>query len=413
MPQVHYKTDAANFGNYQGEIYQRGLEGQRPTMSVDSRDWEKQAKERLAADSYGYLAGSAGEFQTAENNRAAFRKWNIMPRMLQGNTYRDLSVELFGKKYPGPLLMAPIGVNKIFHPHGEEGVVHACAETGVPYIMSTASSTSIEDVAAASDGPKWFQLYWPMEKDNDITASMLHRAQDSGFEVLVVTLDLWALSWRPMDLNNAYVPFWQGIGDQIGFTDPVFKKKYQDANDGKWLEDDLKAVSIAWENVVFSGAAHKWEDLKFLKEHWKGPIVLKGIQTVEDAQEAVKFGMDGIIVDNHGGRQYDGAIGSLDVLPEIVDAVGQKLTVLFGSGIRTGADAMKALALGAKACLLGRPVIYGLSVDGEEGAKHVLKSVLADLDMNVGLTGYTNLSDLQRGILRRESGGIIHPAASH
>ena len=304
------------------------------------------------------------------------------------------------------------GVNKIFHAHGEAGVVRACADTSVPYIMSTAASSTIEEVAAASDGHKWFQLYWPMRKDDDITASMLSRAQKSGFEVLVVTLDLWALSWRPMDLDNAYVPFFLGIGDQIGFSDPVFQKKYHEMS-GKSIEDDITAASVAWENVVFSGAAHTWEDLEFLKEHWKGPVVLKGIQTVEDAKLAVSHGVEGIVVSNHGGRQYDGAVGSLDVLPEIVDAVGHKLTVLFDSGIRTGADIMKAIALGAKAVLVGRPVIYGLAADGEAGARHVLKCMLADLDMNLGLVGMTSLKDLERGILRKDSGFMPHPAASN
>ncbi|KAK5126649.1 hypothetical protein LTR85_009583 [Meristemomyces frigidus] len=377
MPTHHFKEDGHNYGAYQSDIYKMGLKGIRPSVSTDPRNWEAEAKKALSANAFGYV----------------------------GNTHRDLSVELFGTKYPNPLLMAPVGVNKIFHNDGEE-------DCSVPYIMSTAASTSIEDMAAASDGHKWFQLYWPMRKDDDITISMLQRAQKAGVEVLVVTLDLWALSWRPSDLDNAYVPFFLGIGDQIGFSDPVFQKKYQQQS-GKTIEDDVRAAAMNWEGVVFSGEAHKWEDLELLKANWKGPIVLKGIQTVEDAKLAVEHGMDGIIVDNHGGRQYDGAVGSLDMLPEIVDAVGDKLTVLFGSGIRTGADVMKAIALGAKACLVGRPIIYGLAADGEAGATHVLKCMLADLDMNLGLVGHNSCKDLNRNVLRRNEGFLPHAATSN
>ncbi|KAI4092872.1 MAG: hypothetical protein Q9206_001551 [Seirophora lacunosa] len=226
-------------------------------------------------------------------------------------------------------------------------------EIGLPYILSTAASSSIEEVAKANgDGVRWFQLYWP--QDNEITKSLLNRAKSNGYKVLIVTLDTWALAWRPADLDNAYIPFASGIGDQTGFSDPVFRSKFAAKHDNKTPEDDVFLASREWEADVFSGAAHTWEELELLKQEWDGPIVLKGIQHVEDAKKAVEMGMQGIVVSNHGGRQLDGAIGSLEVLPEIVEAVGDKLTVLFDSGVRTGADVIKALCLGAKGVLIGR-----------------------------------------------------------
>ncbi|KFY14288.1 hypothetical protein V492_02710 [Pseudogymnoascus sp. VKM F-4246] len=402
----HHESHSAhpNYGSYQQKIYIDGLKGTRPILTTDPHKWEGAAKAVLPASSYGYIAGAAGAGETMDANRIAFRKWSIIPRMLQDNTIRDLSVELFGVKYPSPILVAPVGVNKIFHHEGECAVAKAAASCNVPYIMSTASATPPEEIAKASgSGPRWFQLYWPRNKDNDVTISMLARAKTAGFTTLVVTLDLWALSWRPKDLDNAYVPFYLGIGDAIGLTDPAFQKKWKEGDGkGKSVEEDYHNACMGWEKTVFSGHSHTWEDIKFLKEHWNGPIVLKGIQSVEDAELAVKAGVQGIVVSNHGGRQYDGAVGSLSMLPPIVDAVGDKLTVLFDSGVRTGADIMKALALGAKAVLVGRPIFYGLAVSGEAGAEHVLRCILADLDMNMGLVGLHNVKQLSRKMLRKE-----------
>jgi lactate 2-monooxygenase len=259
--------------------------------------------------------------------------------------------------------MAPVGVQQIFHEDKETGLSEVCSEIGVPYILSTASSSSIEEVAKSNgNGPRWFQLYWP--QSDDITISLLKRAQASGYKVLVVTLDTWALAWRPADLDGGYVPFAKGIGNATGFTDPVFRQKFREKFNATPEERVLQA-SNEWVGDIFSGAAHSWEQIALLKKNWEGPIVLKGIQHPEDAKLAVEAGVDGIICSNHGGRQLDGAVGSLEMLPEIVDAVGDKLTVLFDSGIRTGVDIIKALSLGAKAVLIGRPAIYGLAIGGK------------------------------------------------
>ena len=304
--------------------------------------------------------------------------------MLRPTTHRDLTTEIFGQKLESPLLIAPVGVQTIFHEDKEAGVAEIAQELGIPYILSTAASTSIEDLAIANgDGNRWYQLYWP--QDDEITISLLGRAKASGFKVLVVTLDTWALAWRPADLDNAYVPFSLGIGDTIGFGDPVFRRKFTEKH-GKEVEYDIKQAALEWEATVFSGAAHTWDQIELLKKNWDGPIVLKGIQHVEDAKLAVKAGVQGIVVSNHGGRQLDGAIGSLEVLPEIVEAVGDQITVLFDSGIRTGVDVIKALCLGAKGVLIGRPFVYGLAVGGKLGAKQVLNGILA-----VGKLCYTGM----------------------
>ena len=295
--------------------------------------------------------------------------------------------------------MAPVGVQSIFHSDKEIGLAEVCGEIGVPYILSTASSSTIEEVSAASSGPKWYQLYWP--KDHKITKSLLKRAKRQGFKVLVVTLDTWTLAWRPADLDQGYIPFVAGVGNQIGFSDPEFRIKFAEKYGGKTPEESVLQASQEWLGDVFSGASQSWRDIKLLREAWDGPIVLKGIQHPEDAKLAVEAGCDGIVVSNHGGRQLDGAVGSLDMLPEIVEAVGDKIPVLFDSGIRTGADIIKALSLGATAVLVGRPVIYGLGIAGKKGAKQVLQGLLADLDQSMGLAGIKDIKGCNQIILRK------------
>lgn len=311
--------------------------------------------------------------------------------------------------------MAPVGVMQAYHQDGELGVASACAELRVPFTLSTASTSTIEEVASAVDTAagqaspsssppsRWFQLYWPL--DNEFTASILSRAKSNGYAVLVVTLDTFTVSWRPLDLDGGFLPFIKGQGVQVGFSDPVFRRKFAEMSDGDTPEDNPLLASQAFIAEAFSGHAHTWEDLQVLRKLWDGPIVLKGILSVEDARLAAQHGVDGIIVSNHGGRQLDGAVASLEVLPEIVEAVGSRVTVLFDSGIRTGADIMKALCLGAKAVLVGRPVVYGLGIGGKEGAKHVLASILADLDQSMGLSCVKSVGELNKAMLRKVAYG--------
>ncbi|KAJ5092522.1 hypothetical protein NUU61_007392 [Penicillium alfredii] len=391
---------ASNYGSYQTEIYGKGaLMGITPSVTTDPRLLEEQARRSMGLRSFNYVAGGAGEKATMDSNRLAFRQWKLIPRMMRNMDDQDVTVELFGQKYDNPLIMAPVGIQGIFHEDKETGLAEVCAEVGVPYTMSTASTCPIEDVAAANqDGKRWYQLYWP--QDNDITLSLLQRAKANGFSVLVITLDTWSLAWRPADLDNAYIPFVKGTGCQVGFSDPVFRAKFQKES-GTTVEEDVVGAARAWIGDVFSSRPHTWDDLAFVRQHWDGPIVLKGIQHVDDARKALESGCDGIVVSNHGGRQVDGAIGSLDVLPEIVDAVGSRMTVLFDSGVRTGVDVIKALCLGAKAVMVGRPVIYGLGIEGRHGARQVFQGLLADLWQSMGLSGIRSVAECNRRQMRR------------
>ncbi|HEX6351705.1 lactate 2-monooxygenase [Actinophytocola sp.] len=385
---------AGQFGSFQNEIYLQGLADQLPPFTNDPTRLEAAAREKLEPGPFGYVVGGAGAGATVAANREAFGRWRIVPRMLTGANNRDLAVSVLGQDMPAPVMLAPVGVQSIVHPDGELATARAAAELGLTMVLSTASSHTMEDVAEASgDGPRWYQLYWP--NDNEVAISLLQRAKAAGFTALVVTLDTWTLAWRPNDLDQAYLPFIRGIGNAIPFSDPAFRARL-----AKPPEEDLNAAILQW-IPMFTGTDHRWDQLPFLREHWDGPIVLKGIQHVDDARRASDAGMDGIIVSNHGGRQVDGAIGALDALPEIAAAVGDQLDVLFDSGVRTGGDVIKALALGAKAVLLGRPFVYGLALGGEAGVRHVLRGILADLDLTLGLSGNRTPADLSADTLRR------------
>jgi isopentenyl diphosphate isomerase/L-lactate dehydrogenase-like FMN-dependent dehydrogenase len=385
---------ASQFGAYQNEIYLQGLADRLPPFSTDATRLEGLAKEALEPGPFGYVAGGAGAGATVRANREAFDRWRIVPRMLTDATSRDLSATVVGTAMPAPVLLAPVGVQSIVHPDGELATARAAKELGLTMVLSTASSNTIEDVASANgDGSRWYQLYWP--NDNDVTISILQRAKAAGFSTLVVTLDTWTLAWRPNDLDQAYLPFIRAVGTAIPFSDPAFRAKLD-----KTPEEDPNMAILQW-IPMFTGTDRRWDQLPFLREHWDGPIVLKGIQHVDDARRAADAGMDGIVVSNHGGRQVDGAVAALDVLPEIAAAVGDRLDVLFDSGIRTGADIVKALALGAKAVLLGRPYVYGLALGGEAGVRHTLRGILADLDLTVGLSGNRTIADLTADTVRR------------
>ncbi|KAI1821902.1 FMN-dependent dehydrogenase [Xylaria intraflava] len=393
------------YSKYQSEIYARGIaQGSRTIVTTDPNKLRLQAKAVMHEGAYNYIAGGAGEGATMDANRLAFRQWKIIPRMMRPTAPRNLKVTLFGEQYDSPLLMAPVGAQAVYHQDKEVGTAAACAELNVPFIMSTAAASSIQEVAAASGNhPRWFQLYWPL--DDEITASILRTVKAAGFKALVITVDTACMSWRPADLDTAYMPFMSGTGNAVGFTDPVFRRKFAEMNGGTTPEDSPFLASKRWMGEAFSGDSHPWEHLEVIKRNWDGPILLKGIQHVEDARLALQHGVSGIIVSNHGGRQVDGAVASLDMLPEIVEAVGDKMTVLFDSGIRTGADIVKALALGAKAVLVGRPVMYGLGIAGKAGAKHVLASLLADLDGTMGLAGIKSVTELSPRILKKVSYG--------
>jgi isopentenyl diphosphate isomerase/L-lactate dehydrogenase-like FMN-dependent dehydrogenase len=388
-------TDQAPFANYQYEIYLAGMADQRPELPYFSpADWEQAFREAATPEAHGYVAGAAGAEDTLRENLEAFRRWRLVPRMLRDISVRDTRTELFGAELHSPLLLAPVGVQAIVHPDGELATARAAASLDVPMVHSTAASTSIEDVAAAlGDTPRWFQLYWP--NDPEMAASFVRRAEAAGYGAIVLTLDTFMLAWRPRDLRTAYLPFLKGIGIANYLTDPVFRGALE-----KPPEEDLQAAIARWA-LTFSDPTVTWDRLGFLREHTGLPILLKGILHPQDARKAVEHGIDGLIVSNHGGRQVDGAIAALDALPDVISAVPEDYPVLFDSGIRTGADVVKALALGARAVLLGRPYIWGLGVAGEEGVRQVVRSLLAEIDLTLGLSGLTALDQVSSDILVR------------
>ncbi|KAK7031872.1 Fmn dependent [Favolaschia claudopus] len=407
---------------YMIEVY-RNRQGVPPLGSVVFEELEAKAREKFEEypGVFMYAGGSAGTNSTYWGNVRAFERYRIVPRMLVDATTRSLETTIFGVTYPSPLFIAPIGVQGLFSAEGELAAAAAGKNLTVPFIMSNASSRSIEDVATANGtGHRWYQLYWPAS--NEVTLSILARAKASGFAALLVTLDTVLLGWRAHDMARSYLPFAHGVGVQVGMSDPVFMARlgrapqvrprtrfpYDAREVDRALEDgdkearDAVDLGMEWLREMNSGLFRDWEDVKFLRENWQGPLVLKGIQSVGDAEKALECGVDGIVVSNHGGRQVDGAIASLEALVRIMrsskvraaQAAG-KFTILFDSGVRTGSDIFKALALGAQGVLLGRPWLYGAAVAGQEGIEQVLKMTLADLDTTLGLSGYRSISEIQ------------------
>jgi lactate 2-monooxygenase len=372
---------------YQDEIYLTGTTGTTPGFPTDLSRLEEAARAAMTAEAFDYVAGSAGSGDTARENLAAFRRWRIVPRMLTDVSTPSYGRIVLGTELTVPFLLAPVGVLAIAHPDGERAVARAAAAQRVPMILSTAASATMEDVAEANgNGQRWYQLYWP--KDRSVAASLLGRAQAAGYSVLVVTLDTRTLAWRPRDLANGYLPFLQGIGIQNYLSDPAFRAPLTSPVDA-----DPSAAILRW-TQIFGDMSLTWDDLPFVRQHWNGPIVLKGIMSAADALRAAAAGVDGIVVSNHGGRQVDGAAGALDALVPIVAAVGSRLAVLFDSGVRGGADMLKALALGAQAVLIGRPYVYGLALGGQAGVRHVLRSLRQEFELTMRLAGLARLSEL-------------------
>ncbi|EGG48055.1 oxidoreductase [Streptomyces griseoaurantiacus M045] len=381
-----------HWADFQYEIYLNGMTGAVPRLPTDLTRLEEMAERRLGPGPVGYVAGSAGDGSTARANRAALERHRIVPRMLRDVHERDLSVEVLGRPLPAPLALAPVGVLSIMHPEAESAAARAATALGVPFTLSSASSTPLEEVARASgEGERWFQLYWA--KDREVTRSFLRRAKAAGFTALFVTLDTPLLAWRPRDLDQAYLPFLRGVGTANYFTDPAFA-----AGLAKPVHEDPDAAVLHFVNM-FADPGKTWPDLAFLRENWDGPIVLKGVLHPDDARLAAEAGMDGVVVSNHGGRQVAGSLAAADALPAVAAAVGDRLTILFDSGIRTGDDVVKALALGAEAVLLGRPYAYGLGLDGQAGVEHVLRCVLAELDLTLALSGHAGVGTLTREVL--------------
>jgi L-lactate dehydrogenase (cytochrome) len=382
----------ADFADYYREIYVRGLGGETPSIPVSVAELERRAAEAMDERAANYVFAGAGSEGTMDANREAFLRRRIVPRMLRDVAERDLSTTVLGTAMPAPLMLAPIGVQKVVHPEGELATARAAAALGLPMIASTASAFTLEEIAAAGDdAPRWFQLYWP--NDRALAASLVGRAEAAGYAAIVLTVDTFVPGWKPRDLQQAWLPFLGGVGVANYFQDPVFRAGLE-----KTPEEDAGMATGHFLGIQ-ANPSLSWDDLAWLREQTELPIVIKGIQHADDAREAVKRGIDGIVVSNHGGRQVDGALGSLDALPAITEAAGDDLAILFDSGIRSGSDAIKALALGADAVCLGRPYIWGLALEGQAGVETVLKMILAEFDLTLALCGYTRPDQLNPGSL--------------
>ena len=409
-----------NFGrDTQSAIYRDGASGRRPVVPTSWPALEAAARKAMSPIAWAYVAGSSGAESTSAENRRAFERWRTVPRILRDVSDRSLGIELFGHGYPSPVIAAPVGVLELVHPDADLGIARAAAALGVPYVISSQGSKPMEQTAAAmGDSPRWFQLYW--SSSDALVASFVSRAQASGAQAIVVTLDTHMLGWRPRDLDVGYLPFIHGQGIAQYTSDPVFlglvreriaaalprqKSRITPAAirtlldmtrnyPGGTLSSPEPRAAVETFLDVFSRSSLTWENLSFLRKHTTLPILLKGIQHPDDAKLAVRHGVDGIIVSNHAGRQVDNAIGSLDALGSVVAAVGGRIPVLFDSGVRSGADVFTALALGADAVLVGRPYTYGLAIAGAAGAEAVLRNIIAEFDLVLGLTGHRSVAEI-------------------
>jgi isopentenyl-diphosphate delta-isomerase len=378
--------------NRQRNVYASGmLADDPPEHPVRYEDLEREALDEMSDEAAAYVAGGAGTEDTVDENRRAFADWRIVPRMLRDVSERDLRVDLFDTAFDLPVMLAPLGVLSIVHEEGELAVARAAADLDVPMVLSSASSYTMEAVAEElGETPKWFQLYW--SADPAIASSFIDRAESAGYDGIVVTLDTPLLGWRERDIEQGYLPFLDGEGVANYFSDPAFRERLDvspEENEGSAVMEFID---------VFGDPSLTWDDLADLRAETDLPLIVKGVLHPDDAERAVECGADGVIVSNHGGRQVDGAIGALAALPSVVEAI-EDTPVLFDSGIRSGADAVKALALGADAVLLGRPYAYGLALDGEAGVRSVLENFRADLDLTLALAGHTSFDDLDRSVL--------------
>jgi lactate 2-monooxygenase len=382
------------FGDYQNEIYFDGLRGIRPSLPVDFKRLEERASAALPQSVLTYVQGGCGDESTQRRNVEAFGEWGLVPRMLVDTRVRDLSVTVFGKRYPSPLMLCPIGVIGICAQdgHGDIATAKAAAATGVPMIASTLMNDPLETVAQAlGEGDAFFQLYTP--KDRDLAESFVRRAEAAGYKGIVVTLDTWLTGWRPRDLNDSNFPQLRGVALANYFSDPHFRAKLAAAP-----EDDVAAAVRHWASIF--GMTVTWDDLAWLRSLTSLPLIVKGIQHPDDAKRAIDAGVDAIYCSNHGGRQANGGIASIDLLPALVTACGD-VPVWFDSGIRSGTDVVKALAMGASVVGVGRPYAFGLALGGEAGVVHVVRSILAEADLLMAVDGFPDLEALRAAGVRR------------
>lgn len=415
----------------QKRIYLKGMAGRKPPVPVDHEELEQAARSKLSAEAYAYIAGGAGAGKTMKENRKAFDRYLLEARMMESAPEVDLSINILGKTYPTPLLAAPVGVLELAHSRADIAVAEACTRLGIPYVFSSQASVDMESCAAVmKKGPRWFQLYW--SKSDDLVRSFVGRAERCGCEAIVVTLDTTSLGWRPQDLDLAYLPFLRAMGLAQYSSDPVFQSIVEEnLRNPPSEKSETPAMNLTtlrniirlcqnypggfFKNLISGRALTavrtfidiymrpelRWEDLARLREMTRLPILVKGIHVPEDVEKAMDAGVSGVIVSNHGGRQIDGGVAALDALDRIGEKYKGKIPLLFDSGIRTGADVIKAIALGADAVLIGRPYVYGLSIAGPAGVEAVFRFLLAETELQLSLMGIPRIGDLSREHLIR------------
>lgn len=348
-------------------------------------EWEQKAAEKMSPASYGYVRGGAGSDETAKRNREAFSKWAIIPRVLNDVSTVDLSISLFGRRYSSPFFLAPIGMQMLAHEEGELASAKAAEAAGVPFLVSTVSTHSLEKIAeAAPTGSKWFQLYFSTVNP-ELSYSMVERAEKAGYEAIVITVDTVMAGWRENDMRNQISPLSQGFGKGNYVSDPVFMESLLN-------DDEDTVIANILEHIQHPGLT--WKNIAEVKMRTSLPVLLKGILHPADAKMALEHGVDGIIVSNHGGRQLDGVIASIDALPSVVEAVNGEVPVLLDSGVRRGVDAVKALALGATGVLIGRPFLYGLAAGGQQGVEKVVERFIQETEVTLALSGVASVTEV-------------------
>lgn len=410
----------------QRAIYLGGVSGRRPRIPIDRSALEERARVAMPREAFAYIAAGAGAEDGVEENAGAFRAWRIVPRVLRDVSTRDTSIELFGRRLDSPFLLSPIGVLEMVHRHSDLAVARAAAAESVPMVFSNQASHPMEACAGEmGSSPRWFQLYW--SKSDELVESLVSRAEACGCDAIVVTLDTTLLGWRTRDLDLAYLPFLRGKGIAQYTSDPVFRELVRAGSQASpdaqaptprptpaalatliqvlrnypdrflsGLRSGMARGAVERFIEIYSRPWLTWEDLPFLRERTRLPILLKGVLHPDDARRAIDSGIDGIVVSNHGGRQVDGVIPTLEALPGIADAVAGQVPIVLDSGVRGGADAFKALALGATAVGIGRPYIYALTIAGERGVRELIQNFQAELDLTMGLAGCRSVAEITR-----------------
>jgi lactate 2-monooxygenase len=417
----------------QRSIYLHGMSGKRPVIPFHANTLREAARQKMSEKAWAYIDGGAGNEESIQSNTSVFSKISIQPRMMRPNETADFSTSLFGMDLPFPLLLAPIGALDLICPGADRIVARGCRDTGIPFIFSNQAGTPMERCGEdMGDTPRWFQLYW--SKSDDLVLSFVRRAEACGCRAIVLTVDTTLLGWRSRDLALGHLPFLQGMGIAQYTSDKVFMDLLHKGSVQPTAGTPKPAINQAgtprppitlstilsilqlkanhpggfWKNLfskepleavrlftsIYSNPALSWDKVVWLRGQTRLPILIKGILRADDAQQAAACGADGIIISNHGGRQVDGAIPTLDALIHIRKVLPRPFPVLLDSGIRSGSDMFKALALGADAVLLGRPYAYGLAIARQQGVKDVIMNLLNDFELTARLAGCRNLEEI-------------------